>query len=98
MFYLILLAISFGLSALMTPVLRLLAVRHNIMIDVPGERKLHAVPTPCIGGIGIALSSFAAIAVGFFMSHFMEGIELRPLIGIALGGMSILLLGAFDDI
>ena len=47
------LALLAGVSAAMTW-LALLYARHRNMVDLPGERRSHTVPTPRGGGIGIA--------------------------------------------
>ena len=98
MLYFILFVASLGISALAIPILRHTAIRYGIMIDEPDERKLHAAPIPCNGGIGIALASFTAIAMGFAINHYMYNGELNSIVGITLGGVFILLLGVLDDI
>ena len=98
MFYLILFVVSLGVSALVIPILKRLAIRYDIMIDKPGKRKLHACPIPCNGGIGIALASLTVIVIGFATKHYTQGSEFRLLMGIVLGGVLIVLLGIVDDI
>lgn len=99
MLYIFLFIVSFGVSTLVIPVLRRSAFRYNMMIDFPNERKLHLTPTPCNGGLAIALAFLAAIAVAVAMRRdIQQGNELRHLMGIVLGGVFIVSLGTLDDI
>ena len=43
------------------PLLRLVAERFQVM-DLPGERKVHAHPIPRIGGVAFAIGACASIA------------------------------------
>jgi UDP-GlcNAc:undecaprenyl-phosphate GlcNAc-1-phosphate transferase len=53
--YVILFATSFLSVGFLTPVMRLIALRMNI-VDKPNERhKTHVVPIPYLGGIGIII-------------------------------------------
>lgn len=72
----------------LVPLLVRLAPRLG-MIDMPGERKIHAAPVPRVGGIGIAAGTIAVVAL------LMSG---EPLVQAYLaGGIALLLLGAWDD-
>jgi len=97
MFYLILLAVSLSISVSSMPLLRRLALKYNIMIDIPNERKIHVKAIPRNGGIGIALASFTAILLGYAIREGISGEEFLPLTGIILGGVFILVLGILDD-
>jgi len=55
---LLIIAVSFGGAALLTPVARRVAVKRNIT-DRPGENKGHAVATPYLGGVAIAICVLA---------------------------------------
>ncbi len=78
--------ISFGAS----PLVRLFA--HTIgAIDVPSdERRMHKVPTPRLGGLAIFLGFLAAVLL-------FADID-RPLQGILLGSVVIVVVGVIDDI
>ncbi len=56
------LALHAGLSMLMTW-LALVYARHRNLVDLPGVRRSHAVPTPRGGGIGIAFALLAGCVV-----------------------------------
>lgn len=51
---------SFVLSAVMTHIVRTLAIRWNVL-DHPGERKMQSEPVPLLGGVAIALTFFIVI-------------------------------------
>ena len=81
-FYPILFAVSVGISISAMPLLKRLAFKYNIMIDMPNERNIHAKAIPRNGGIGIALASFIAIFLGFAMRPGISSEEFLHLIGI----------------
>lgn len=78
--------LSFGSS----PVVRQFA--HTIgAIDVPkDERRVHKVPTPRLGGL--------AIFLGFLVAVLLFADIDRPMQGILLGSVVIIVLGVIDDI
>src|SRR2546425_11049789 len=53
--YCVLILISSGLAALVTPLIRSLAL-HIGAVDHPGVRKIHKTPTPCLGGVSVVLA------------------------------------------
>ena len=57
--------LSFTLCIIFTPLCRAIAIRYNL-VDIPDEdRKLHATPTPRVGGFAIVLAY--ASALGFML-------------------------------
>jgi UDP-GlcNAc:undecaprenyl-phosphate GlcNAc-1-phosphate transferase len=74
--------------ALVQP-LRLLAGRFHIMLDQPGERKVHQFPIPKVGGIGFGVGALASI----IWWAPKEG----STIALLLGGAIILGFGLWDD-
>ena len=54
------LGISFVMSAVLTHVVRKLAIRWNVL-DHPGERKMQSEPVPLLGGVAIALTFYLVI-------------------------------------
>lgn len=54
------LGVSFVLSAVLTHLVRKLAVRWNVL-DHPGERKMQSEPVPLLGGVAIALTFYIVI-------------------------------------
>ena len=86
------LALHAGVSALATW-LALAYARHRNLVDLPGERRSHAVATPRGGGIGIA----CALLVGSLaLSVSGEG-ALARVGGFAVGLALVAGIGWFDD-
>lgn len=63
------------------------------LLDLPGARRLHDIPTPRGGGIGIAL-----LAVATFAWLAMQGAQLQSLEWVAAGIALFSTLGLFDDV
>jgi UDP-GlcNAc:undecaprenyl-phosphate/decaprenyl-phosphate GlcNAc-1-phosphate transferase len=98
--YALLLTLSFFVSVLITPRVRVLAHRFG-WLDRPNSRKVHAVPTPRLGGVAIIVSFAIALLPLFFLHNLItEGLRQQwpqlENIGIALG--AIFLLGVVDDL
>lgn len=95
--FLIALAISWWL----TPEIRSRALGLGL-VDKPGEeRRIHKVPVPRLGGVAIYISLMITLAIlvaatGRFPKNARVGEG--GLIGIALGGTIIFLLGLLDDL
>ena len=92
------LAIAAGAVALaLTPLARELALRVGAL-DHPGPRRIHAAPTPRLGGLAIA----AAVLLVAWAARVLPGpareLDPRPLLGLTCAALPILLLGVFDDI
>ena len=80
-----------------TPSVRWLASKLGA-IDHPSDRKVHANPTPTLGGLAILLGIIGAGFVASTMPEF-EGVfaaTSEPL-GILLGALVIFVMGAVDD-
>lgn len=86
--------LSFLLSVLLVPLLRLIAFRLRIL-DQPGERKIHSEPIPYLGGVAIYVSFiFGVLAIGIFTRQ----IPVNNALSLMIGSSFIFLLGLFDDI
>jgi len=83
-----LLGMAFFLAVLLTPAMGWFARRIGAL-DHPDPRKIHAVPTPLLGGVAV----FGA----FFAAHFIHFTLDRQMIGIFIGALLILMVGAIDD-
>ena len=83
-----------AVAAMITVVLLLPLVirvaRRLGVVDMPGGRRIHALPTPRWGGIGVAVGVFAALLVA--SPNFMP--NLRALL---LSSTLVLLIGLADD-
>jgi UDP-GlcNAc:undecaprenyl-phosphate GlcNAc-1-phosphate transferase len=78
-----------GLALLLVPLTERLAIRVGA-IDYPGERSLHTVPTPKLGGLGILVG---ALAAGLLWLPTDE--ESRAIL---YGAVAITAVGVVDDI
>ena len=92
-------AVAFGTTWLVTPWIVRLAHEWGA-VDTPGPRKIHAIPTPRVGGAAVfvgfvAALGVAAIATGYAMN---EG---HPRVGywlvLAACATGMLILGIVDD-
>ncbi len=95
--YSLMLALAAAAIALAgTPLTRALAARLGA-IDVPDARRIHAVPTPRLGGLAIA----AGILLVAWGSRLLPGpaarLDPRPLLGLSCAVLPILALGIMDD-
>lgn len=92
-----------GLAALLitfvvTPLVRWAVIRLGV-IDRPSDRKVHANPTPTLGGLALIIGILGAGAVAFLMPEFQQVFRQNSeLLGTAAGGVVIFFLGAVDDL
>ena len=84
-----LLSLSFGTAYVATPIFYFVAYRFDI-VDVPGGRKTHSVPTALLGGAAI----YTAFAVTLLQNFDIDA----KLMGITLAGTLIFVIGLVDDI
>lgn len=83
--------VALATSAGGTWLARRYALRHHLL-DAPGERRAHSVPTPRGGGIGIVV---ALLLAGVFLLHSVDD---RPAWGATLAGFALVAaIGAWDD-
>lgn len=68
-------------------------------IDQPNDRKVHATPTPTLGGLAIFLGIMAAGALATRLPYF-DGVftQSSQMVGILGGAVVIFALGAVDDL
>ncbi len=78
-----------GLSAAVTPLVRRYALEHHIMAE-PGERKIHLLPVPYLGGVAIFLG-FVVPALIFLPLD-------RRFLALILGIFILVVVGVVDDI
>ena len=98
--YLIAAAVSFAASLLLTPLVRRLAIRWNI-VDRPDEhRKLHARVTPLGGGIAVLAAFAIAVAVIAPLSSSQRAVfadDVGFVIGLSFAALAICVVGLLDD-
>lgn len=94
--YFVIFIISFFLSAIFTFLVRLLALRFNI-IDEPSEgRKIHKLSTPLFGGAAVFLSFF--IILYFARDYILAGdLESSHWLGVFVGACFLIIGGFLDD-
>ncbi len=96
--YLVVFAVAFGMTSLLTPLLRRVALHYRI-VALPNERRVHTVPVPYLGGVAMLLGFLGALGVAWQLDAFelmFEGSSI-PL-GVALGAVVLCLVGTVDDI
>ncbi len=79
------------LSAALVPVARLAARRLGVM-DAPGPRKVHADPTPRMGGLAVSLSFAGVVLAGYLAVPLLQRV---PAIETYFGPALALLLEAY---
>jgi len=99
---------SFILAVILTPVSGKIARKFNV-IDIPSPRKVHRVPTPLLGGLGIFFSILLTVSAGVFLVKmdiifpqlkiYSSGILscLHNLFLILSIGFLVVIFGIFDD-
>jgi UDP-GlcNAc:undecaprenyl-phosphate GlcNAc-1-phosphate transferase len=98
--YVVLALVSFGASLVLTRLVRGLALKIGA-VDQPGPRKVHAVPVPRLGGIGIFLSIGLAIVASFGLEYFSGDsipINRKAWMPILCGTTVMFLIGVWDDL
>ncbi len=94
MIYLDLFLTSFFVAIMLTPLIRKLALKHNI-VDHPGVRKIHQKLIPRLGGLAI----FGGFVFALLLISQLHGLVLdNNIFTVLLGGLAVVLLGLIDDI
>lgn len=95
---LIVVGVAFGVTFLMTPVVRRVAIRVGAVV-APDERRVHQVPTPLFGGAAMYVGFVAAFVVASRLPEFRPVFKdsSEPL-GVLLGATVIFVVGLLDDI
>jgi UDP-GlcNAc:undecaprenyl-phosphate/decaprenyl-phosphate GlcNAc-1-phosphate transferase len=96
--YLVVGICALTITFMVTPIVRWGAMQMGA-VDRPNDRKVHANPTPTLGGFAMALGIFGAGALAFYMPEFREKfVDSSELLGIGAGSFVIFFLGAVDDL
>lgn len=89
--------VAFVATFVSTPVVRWVAVKVGA-IDKPNDRKVHALPTPTLGGMAMFVGMLAAGAAAYLSGDFPRVFnQSSEAWGIAAGALVIFILGAVDD-
>jgi UDP-GlcNAc:undecaprenyl-phosphate GlcNAc-1-phosphate transferase len=85
------------ISFCLTPLVRALALRFNV-VDAPGgERKIHKTPTPLLGGVAVYLSFTVVTLLACFGGKVIGAITWQMIIGFLAAGAVLIIGGAIDD-
>ena len=96
--YLLFFLASTTISLLITPLIRLVAIKLNIL-DLPSKRKIHKKPMPLLGGIPIFIAFNLTIFLGIlFNFEYLEKFYTSKWMSIFIAQVIILGIGIYDDI
>lgn len=96
--YLIIGACAMFVTFITTPLVRAFARAKN-WVALPGDRKVHTVPTPDVGGIAMFAGVVVALALAWRMNSFSGLFEGNSeSVGVLLGAALILGVGVIDDV
>jgi UDP-GlcNAc:undecaprenyl-phosphate GlcNAc-1-phosphate transferase len=89
--FLLIFVVALVFSVVGTPMARRLALVSGV-VDAPSARKVHAEPTPLLGGAAIYLAFVVALLI------FGGRQEIRQLVGILVGATFVSVVGVIDDV
>jgi UDP-GlcNAc:undecaprenyl-phosphate GlcNAc-1-phosphate transferase len=96
--YVVVGCVALVITYVTTPVVRWVALHANVVAH-PSDRKVHARPTPTLGGAAILAGVMGAGVAAHFMRDFREVFALSSeALGMAAAGLVIFALGAVDDL
>ena len=96
--YLLVGLVALVTAFMLTPIVRWAAIKMGA-IDKPSDRKVHANPTPTLGGLAMLLALFVAGTVAYSMDEFRDVFyQSSEAWGIAAGALVIFILGMVDDL
>jgi len=86
---------AFGISFALAPLVRAFAYRTGVVDEPTGGRKIHTSSTALLGGMGLSVAIFVALAAAY---RTADGIEIGHVQIVAFGaGIAILLIGGILD-
>lgn len=94
-YFITLFSVAFGISFLLTPLLRRLSIKMN-WVDKPNWRKINKKPMPLLGGLAIYCGFVASLLLFSFKGPFTA--NTYKLLGLLGGSFIIILIGIEDDI
>lgn len=102
MIFLLVFAVAFGASTLLSPMVSRLGMRWSL-VDVPGGRRKHAGIVPRTGGVALFISFVLAVLLATALAARLptpegpDANETRRLVGILLGSTFLFAVGLYDD-
>ena len=90
--------LSFILAVFLTPKIRQLALKYNIL-DIPSEpRKIQVSHVPLLGGLAIYFSYLITLLFSWWIGWLSDGIiKTSQILAIIFGGLIIIIVGFLDD-
>ena len=85
-------AVSAGVT-----VLTIRYARHRRMLDLPGQRRSHRVPTPRGGGLGIVIAIFVCVLPLMFAFSSSPYRSVNPAVLVGIGLLLVATVGWIDD-
>ena len=96
--YIIPFVLSFGLALFLTPVIKKIAWKFEILDKPNSERKIHKKPVALLGGVAVFLSFVLALILSRGLGWLNDGIILDSQIwGILIAGFVLIVGGILDD-
>ena len=96
--YSLILAVAALAGALIaTPLVRRLAARAGAF-DHPGPRRIHREPIPTLGGLALVGVVLSVAWAARLLPGPAQALEMRPLVGLTLAAVPLLVLGVLDDL
>lgn len=96
--YLLVGFVALGVTFFLTPLISRFSVKIGA-IDHPSDRKVHANPTPTLGGLAILIGLVVGGGAAVFIPDFEEVFtQSSQLLGVFAGSIVIVALGAVDDL
>jgi UDP-GlcNAc:undecaprenyl-phosphate GlcNAc-1-phosphate transferase len=98
--YAVIAAVALVTTLLMTPIVRLLAIRFGAVVQPSSDaRHVHKEATPTLGGAAMFVGFLAAMAVASHMAQFREMfVDNSEPVGVLLGAGVMFVTGALDDL
>ena len=98
-------AVALTTTALLVPVVRKFAIKHDI-VDHPGGRRVNKKVTPRMGGLAMFAGVFVAVCVEYLFDYLgiwngpivVNGVFNGQLLGVLAGFACITLIGVIDDV
>ena len=95
--YSLVLALGAALVVLLGTPLTMRLARRLGAIAEPGPRHVHREPVPRLGGLAIAVAVLGTLWIAFALPGPAHQLDTRPLLGLTLAAIPILMLGLVDD-
>jgi UDP-GlcNAc:undecaprenyl-phosphate GlcNAc-1-phosphate transferase len=95
--YIVVAILSGYLCYLLVPLVKKYCLEKGYF-DMPGPRKIHALPTPRLGGVAIFAAYFLGLLPGILLLPETWTQNHWQIVGIFIGGLVIFAMGIIDDI